>query len=169
MDLSGLEGSSADKPWHLSSNGVLVLSRSPLRGRENRGLLAGPSRMESSICQARVDAVSAPTTRPLRKTLKRVDINRMPSPGWEFRPPVHQVPSAAATRVVRRGALVFPGKRETREEPLVQEDLYLTDARPPNLIVNDYPTWSDKSKVTISWDGLEFPVRRRRRVYDDGL
>ncbi|KAJ7210213.1 hypothetical protein B0H12DRAFT_1079743 [Mycena haematopus] len=65
--------------------------------------------------------------------------------------------------------LIYPqGKRAQRTEPLTEDDLYLTAARPEFLahplilhveaaqINSTYPGWNT-SEVEYSWDGLQFP------------
>ncbi|KAJ7182646.1 hypothetical protein C8R43DRAFT_940772 [Mycena crocata] len=64
---------------------------------------------------------------------RALDINRTPPRGWEFCPPIPQVPSAGVTRI-RKRAPVFPGARVVRDKPLVLADLYRTDTRPPMLL-----------------------------------
>ncbi|KAJ7176400.1 hypothetical protein C8R43DRAFT_943185 [Mycena crocata] len=156
MDLTALDGSSTNRPWTLDEQGSLVLASSSeedVNDRYDRFMAirtttsstrsstrtsapaAGPNSNASmrSISTTSISTRSTGTTVPMRKTLKRAkpfDINRTPPRGWEFRPPIRHAPSAGMTRVRKKP---FPGRRAERDEPLVSDDLYLTDARPPIL------------------------------------
>ncbi|KAJ6533946.1 hypothetical protein B0H10DRAFT_2221244 [Mycena sp. CBHHK59/15] len=105
--MSGLSGSSKDNPWCMDANGRLVLqkSRRGRRGIENTAPVP--------TAPKKIIHLGPPST-ITQYTRKRHGV------------PPPQPPSSARTRIIYR-----KGRRQQRDEPLKEADLYLDGARPP--------------------------------------
>ncbi|KAJ7154946.1 hypothetical protein C8R43DRAFT_1126330 [Mycena crocata] len=137
MNTEPLDGSSLDNPWILDENGELVLvPRAPTPPGIDPLFAVDEAAERRYRRRMGWDTPTTTSTRTgpnTRETTSTGSITSSSSMTITSTVVKGMAPSAGATRVVRRGGFLSAGKRDNRDAPLLIDDLYLTDARPPIL------------------------------------